>query len=139
MANLHGMGLRMICSTFQAMEYWGVCQLGCGWIVRHISWLQAAGAIHTDFERGFICAEVMHYDELKELGSEAAVKAAGKYRQEVRVPLFAPVLPIPHRLYSSTAILASCNKWGLYWSLMVSHMRGAAHVPPHCYSQAHAP
>jgi ribosome-binding ATPase YchF (GTP1/OBG family) len=45
---------------------------------------QAAGTIHTDFERGFICAEVMSYDELKELGSEAAVKAAGKYRQEVR-------------------------------------------------------
>lgn len=46
-------------------------------------WWQAAGAIHTDFERGFICAEVMHYDELKELGTEAAVRAAGKYRQEV--------------------------------------------------------
>jgi obg-like ATPase 1 len=43
---------------------------------------QAAGAIHTDFERGFICAEVMHYDELRELGTENAVKAAGKYRQE---------------------------------------------------------
>eukprot|EP01026_Neomeris_dumetosa_P025180 TRINITY_DN2074_c0_g1_i1.p1 TRINITY_DN2074_c0_g1~~TRINITY_DN2074_c0_g1_i1.p1 ORF type:complete len:391 (-),score=81.87 TRINITY_DN2074_c0_g1_i1:287-1459(-) len=43
---------------------------------------QAAGAIHTDFERGFICAEVMKYDDLKELGNEAAVKAAGKYRQE---------------------------------------------------------
>jgi Protein of unknown function (DUF933) len=43
---------------------------------------QAAGAIHSDFERGFICAEVMHYDELHELGSEAAVRAAGKYRQE---------------------------------------------------------
>lgn len=41
---------------------------------------QAAGTIHTDFERGFICAEVMHYEELKELGSENAVKAAGKYR-----------------------------------------------------------
>ena len=48
--------------------------------------LQAAGAIHTDFERGFICAEVMHYEELHELGTEAAVKAAGKYRQEVRAP-----------------------------------------------------
>jgi ribosome-binding ATPase YchF (GTP1/OBG family) len=44
--------------------------------------LQAAGTIHTDFERGFICAEVMHYEELHELGSEHAVKAAGKYRQE---------------------------------------------------------
>lgn len=43
---------------------------------------QAAGAIHTDFERGFICAEVMTYSDLKELGSENAVKAAGKYRQQ---------------------------------------------------------
>ncbi|MCO5583582.1 hypothetical protein L7F22_037495 [Adiantum nelumboides] len=43
---------------------------------------QAAGAIHSDFERGFICAEVMKFDDLKELGSEAAVKAAGKYKQE---------------------------------------------------------
>ena len=50
------------------------------------AWMQAAGAIHTDFERGFICAEVMHYDELKELASEAAVKAAGKYRQEGESP-----------------------------------------------------
>ncbi len=38
--------------------------------------LQAAGAIHGDFERGFICAEVMKYDELKELGSESAVKVS---------------------------------------------------------------
>merc|ERR1711904_347077 len=43
---------------------------------------QAAGVIHTDFEHGFICAEVMAYADLKELGNEAAVKAAGKYRQE---------------------------------------------------------
>jgi ribosome-binding ATPase YchF (GTP1/OBG family) len=39
--------------------------------------VQAAGTIHTDFERGFICAEVMKFDELKEIGSENAVKAAG--------------------------------------------------------------
>ena len=44
--------------------------------------LQAAGAIHTDFERGFICAEVMAYDVLHELKTEAEVKSAGKYRQE---------------------------------------------------------
>ena len=44
--------------------------------------LQAAGAIHGDFERGFICADVMAYDVLKEIGSEGAVKAAGKLRQE---------------------------------------------------------
>jgi len=43
---------------------------------------QAAGVIHTDFEKGFICAEVMKYDDFKELGSESAVKGAGKYRQE---------------------------------------------------------
>merc|ERR1711920_751546 len=43
---------------------------------------QAAETIHTDFEKGFICAEVMAFDILKELGSESEVKAAGKYRQE---------------------------------------------------------
>jgi len=43
---------------------------------------QAAGVIHTDFEKKFIMAEVMAFDVLKELGSEAEVKAAGKYRQE---------------------------------------------------------
>ncbi|KAG0737703.1 hypothetical protein G6F16_010507 [Rhizopus arrhizus] len=43
---------------------------------------QAAGVIHTDFERGFIMAEVMKYDALKELKSDSAVKAAGKYMQK---------------------------------------------------------
>ena len=41
-----------------------------------------AGVIHTDFERGFICAEVYTYESIKELGSEAAVKEAGKLRTE---------------------------------------------------------
>lgn len=40
---------------------------------------QAAGVIHTDFERGFIAAEIMKYDDLFELKSEDAVRAAGKY------------------------------------------------------------
>merc|ERR1719208_607152 len=43
---------------------------------------QAAGRIHTDFEKGFIMAEVMKFEEFKEHGSEAAVKAAGGYRQQ---------------------------------------------------------
>lgn len=43
---------------------------------------QAAGRIHTDFEKGFIMAEVMKFDEYKEHGSEAGVKAAGGYRQQ---------------------------------------------------------
>ncbi|KAK2116319.1 Obg-like ATPase [Saguinus oedipus] len=42
---------------------------------------QAAGKIHTDFEKGFIMAEVMKYEDFKEEASENAVKAAGKYRQ----------------------------------------------------------
>eukprot|EP00794_Sanderia_malayensis_P017844 gene17844-19625_t len=43
---------------------------------------QAAGKIHTDFEKGFIMAEVMKYDDFHELGSESAVKAKGKYCQQ---------------------------------------------------------
>lgn len=39
---------------------------------------QAAGVIHTDFEKGFIRAEVIAYDNFVEYGSEAAVKDAGK-------------------------------------------------------------
>ena len=39
----------------------------------------AAGVIHTDFERGFICAEVMKFDDLDRLGSENEVKAEGLY------------------------------------------------------------
>ncbi|MBL4724930.1 MAG: redox-regulated ATPase YchF, partial [Lutibacter sp.] len=43
---------------------------------------QAAGVIHTDFEKGFIRAEVINYDDFVELGSEAKVKEAGKMRVE---------------------------------------------------------
>ena len=43
---------------------------------------EAAGAIHTDFERGFIRAETIAYDAFVELGGEQACKDAGKMRQE---------------------------------------------------------
>jgi ribosome-binding ATPase len=43
---------------------------------------QAAGVIHTDFEKGFIRAEVIKYNDFVEFGSEAAVKEAGKFRVE---------------------------------------------------------
>jgi GTP-binding protein YchF len=43
---------------------------------------QAAGVIHTDFERGFIRAEVYHYEDLMEHKSEAAMRDAGKIRIE---------------------------------------------------------
>ncbi len=43
---------------------------------------QAAGAIHSDLERGFIRAEVMKYNDFIQLGSEQAVKDAGKFHVE---------------------------------------------------------
>ena len=43
---------------------------------------QAAGVIHTDFQRGFIKAEIVSFDDLVEAGSMAAAKAAGKVRME---------------------------------------------------------
>jgi len=43
---------------------------------------QAAGVIHTDFEKGFIRAEVMKYDDFVSYGSEAKVKEAGKLSVE---------------------------------------------------------
>ena len=43
---------------------------------------KAAGVIHTDFEKGFIKAEIVSYDDLVAAGSMAAAKAAGKVRME---------------------------------------------------------
>jgi len=60
----------------------GSDEVKCWTIRRFTKAPQAAGVIHTDFEKGFVCAEVMNYEDFKALGSEAAVKAAGKYRQE---------------------------------------------------------
>ncbi len=44
----------------------------------------AAGKIHTDFEKGFIRAEVFHFDDIDRLGSESSVKEAGRWRLEGR-------------------------------------------------------
>jgi len=49
---------------------------------------QCAGVIHTDFEKGFIKAEVVSYDDLLAAGSYAAAREAGKYRLEGRDYLF---------------------------------------------------
>jgi obg-like ATPase 1 len=52
-----------------------------GWTIKRGTLAPAAaGTIHTDFQKAFIAAEVMAFDDFKECGSEAAVKAAGKYR-----------------------------------------------------------
>jgi GTP-binding protein YchF len=49
---------------------------------------QAAGVIHTDFEKGFIKAEIVSYEDLTRLGSVAAAREAGKYRLEGKEYVF---------------------------------------------------
>ena len=51
---------------------------------------QAAGVIHTDFERGFIAAQIVDYDDLIAAGSESAAKAAGKIRTEGKTYVMQP-------------------------------------------------
>jgi GTP-binding protein YchF len=51
---------------------------------------QAAGAIHTDFERGFIAAQIVNYNDLITAGSEAAARAAGKMRTEGKEYIMQP-------------------------------------------------
>jgi ribosome-binding ATPase len=50
----------------------------------HEGWTapQAAGVIHSDFERGFICSETFHFNDLIKCGNEAKVKEAGLMRTE---------------------------------------------------------
>lgn len=55
------------------------------WTIRQGSTApQAAGVIHTDFEKGFIAAQIVDFDDLMTAGSETAAKAAGKMRTEGR-------------------------------------------------------
>jgi hypothetical protein len=51
---------------------------------------QAAGVIHGDFEKGFIAAQVVDYDDLITAGSEQAAKAAGKMRTEGKTYVMRP-------------------------------------------------
>ena len=60
----------------------GVKEVRAWTIKRGFTAPQAAGVIHSDFEKGFIRAEVISYEDFNELGSEAAVKEAGKMRVE---------------------------------------------------------
>ncbi|KAJ3318763.1 hypothetical protein HDU76_000733 [Blyttiomyces sp. JEL0837] len=62
----------------------GPMEVRCWTIRQNTKAPQAAGVIHTDFEKGFIMAEVMRYEDLIEYGSENGVKAAGKYMQKGR-------------------------------------------------------
>ena len=58
----------------------------------HQGWTapQAAGVIHTDFERGFIAAQVVDFDDLIAAGSETAAKSAGKIRTEGKAYIMQP-------------------------------------------------
>jgi GTP-binding protein YchF len=51
---------------------------------------QAAGAIHGDFERGFIAADIVNYDDLVAAGSLPAARAAGKVRAEGKTYIMRP-------------------------------------------------
>lgn len=51
---------------------------------------QAAGVIHTDFERGFIAAQIVDYDDLVAAGSESAAKSVGKVRTEGKTYVMQP-------------------------------------------------
>jgi len=51
---------------------------------------QAAGVIHTDFERGFIAAQIVDYNDLMTAGSELAAKSAGKMRTEGKEYIMRP-------------------------------------------------
>jgi GTP-binding protein YchF len=51
---------------------------------------QAAGVIHTDFERGFIAAQIVDFNDLIEAGSEANARAAGKIRTEGKAYIMQP-------------------------------------------------
>jgi ribosome-binding ATPase YchF (GTP1/OBG family) len=56
-----------------------------GWTAHHgATGPQAAGVIHTDFERGFICAEVIACDDFVRLGGEQAARDQGRMRLEGR-------------------------------------------------------
>lgn len=78
---------RLIISAYSLLDlqtYFtvGVKEVRAWTITKGMTAPQAAGVIHTDFEKGFIRAEVMKYVDFTTLGSENAVKDAGKFKVE---------------------------------------------------------
>jgi len=65
-----------LCHFFTA----GADEVRCWTIREGAKAPQAAGTIHTDFERGFICAEVFKYTDLAEHGTELEIKSNGLYK-----------------------------------------------------------
>eukprot|EP01061_Rhynchopus_euleeides_P039069 TRINITY_DN67011_c0_g1_i1.p2 TRINITY_DN67011_c0_g1~~TRINITY_DN67011_c0_g1_i1.p2 ORF type:complete len:409 (+),score=226.01 TRINITY_DN67011_c0_g1_i1:44-1228(+) len=72
------------CLNLQYFFTCGTDEVKCWTIAKGSKAPQAGGRIHTDFEKGFICAEVMNFNDWKEHGGEAACKAVGKCRQQGR-------------------------------------------------------
>ena len=78
---------RLIRSAYELLNYItyftaGVKEVRAWTVTKGDKAPQAAGVIHTDFEKGFIRAEVMHFDDFVELGSESACRNAGKLHIE---------------------------------------------------------
>ncbi|MFY0643604.1 MAG: redox-regulated ATPase YchF [Bacteroidia bacterium] len=78
---------RIIHAAYKLLDYItyftaGVKEVRAWTITAGMKAPQAAGVIHTDFEKGFIRAEVIAYEDFIELGSEAACRDAGKLRVE---------------------------------------------------------
>lgn len=78
---------RLIKSAYHLLKYItyftaGVKEVRAWTITQGMKAPQAAGVIHSDFEKGFIRAEVMHYNDFIEHGSEAACREVGKLRVE---------------------------------------------------------
>lgn len=78
---------RLIRSAYALLDLYtyftaGVKEVRAWTITKGMTAPQAAGVIHTDFEKGFIRAEVMKYEDYTTYGSESAVKDAGKFKVE---------------------------------------------------------
>uniref|UniRef100_M4B748 OBG-type G domain-containing protein n=1 Tax=Hyaloperonospora arabidopsidis (strain Emoy2) TaxID=559515 RepID=M4B748_HYAAE len=88
-----------------------------GWTIRKGRMApQAAGVIHTDFEKGFIMAEVQAFTDLKELGTEEAVKKAGKLKQQGKKGRDITSLTIP-KCNVSCPLACSIWKRGVLWPI----------------------
>ena len=78
---------RLIQAAYDALGYMtyftaGVQEVRAWTVKKGATGPQAAGVIHTDFEKGFICAETISYKYFVQYGSEQKAKEAGKMRQE---------------------------------------------------------
>jgi ribosome-binding ATPase len=78
---------RLIRCAYEALGYMtyftaGVEEVRAWTVKRGATGPEAAGVIHTDFQKGFICADTISYNDFVQYGSEQKAKEAGKMRQE---------------------------------------------------------